>query len=204
MRPRLLALMSAVATAAAVVPAAALPGASASGPLRLARDAAPVVLTGAQIAAWAAPAAEGLAATYPSGASKDNPIGDELRSAHNGTLVVPPTPPGVTQVDPDTVAAYAWDGTAWTQIPVQVDQRFPDFLANGRSDFGFYSEDDTPPEPGQYVYQATYDGDTNHTGSTASASLTVTSPEEIAFDSDRTGVFHRMSQRVRARRATAV
>ena len=94
----------------------ALPGATGSGPLGLARDASPVVLTGAQIAAWAAPAAEGLAAPYPSGASDTNPIGDKLRSAHNGTLVVPPTPPGVTQVAPDTVAAYSWDGAAWSIV----------------------------------------------------------------------------------------
>jgi hypothetical protein len=142
MRSRLVALIAAAVTGAAVVPAAALPGDSTSGPLALARDAAPVVLTGSQIGAWAAPPAEGLAAPYPSGASKDNPFGDELRSAHNGTLTVPPTPPGVTQVDPDTIAAYSWDGTAWKQIPVQVDQRFPYFLANGRSDFGFYSGTD--------------------------------------------------------------
>ncbi|HET7529378.1 MAG TPA: hypothetical protein VFJ98_00300 [Mycobacteriales bacterium] len=141
MRPRLLALASAGAVAAAVVPAAALPSAG-SGPLSVARDAAPVVLTGAQIPAWSAPPAEGLAQPQPSGANSDNPLGDQVRSAHNGRLVVPPTPPGVTQVDPDTVAAYSWDGTGWRQIPVQVDQRFPYFLANGRSGFGFYSGTD--------------------------------------------------------------
>src|SRR3954468_23017987 len=143
MRPRLLALISAAATAAAVVPAAALPSATTgSGPLGVARDAAPVVLTGAQIPAWSAPPAEGLAQPQPSGASSDNPLGDELRSAHNGRLVVPPTPLTVTAVKPDDVAAYSWDGNAWKQIPVQVDQRFPYFLANGRSGFGFYSGTD--------------------------------------------------------------
>jgi hypothetical protein len=55
---------------------------------------------------------------------------------------VPPTPPTVTAVNPDDVAAYAWVGSAWKQIPVQVDQRFPYFLANGRSGFGFYSGTD--------------------------------------------------------------
>src|SRR4051794_6845987 len=99
MRPRLLALAAAAAVTAAVVPAAASgSGASGNGPLAIARDAAPVVLTGAQIPAWSAPPAEGLAQPQPSGASSDNPLGDELRSAHNGRLVVPPTPPGVTQV----------------------------------------------------------------------------------------------------------
>jgi len=143
MRPRLLALISAAAIAAAVVPAAALPSATTgSGPLGVARDAAPVVLTGAQIPAWSAPPAEGLAQPQPSGASSDNPLGDELRSAHNGRLVVPPTPPTVTAVQPDDVAAYTWVGSGWKQIPVQVDQRFPYFLANGRSGFGFYSGTD--------------------------------------------------------------
>ncbi|HET6817860.1 MAG TPA: hypothetical protein VFH66_11595 [Mycobacteriales bacterium] len=143
MRPRLLALVSAAVATAAVVPAAATGSAgSGSGPLAVARDAAPVVLTGAQIPAWAAPAAEGIAQPQPSGASSDNPLGDQLRSAHNGRLVVPPTPPGVTPVNPDEVAAYSWDGTSWKQIPVQIDQRFPYFLANGRSGFGFYSGTD--------------------------------------------------------------
>src|SRR4051812_39140672 len=143
MRPRLVALVSAAAATVAVIPAAAPgPRAAGSGPLAIARDAAPVVLTGAQIPAWSAPPAEGLAQPQPSGASSDNPLGDELRSAHNGRLVVPPTPPGVTQVDPDKVAAYSWTGTAWKQVPVQIDQRFPYFLANGRSGFGFYSGTD--------------------------------------------------------------
>src|SRR3954467_13599448 len=119
MRPRLLALISAAAIAAAGVPAAALPSATTgSGPLGVARDAAPVVLTGAQIPAWAAPPAEGLAKTYPSGAGQEfsgepTSFYDGLRSAHNGQLVVPPTPPTVTQVDPGTVAAYSWTGSGW-------------------------------------------------------------------------------------------
>src|SRR3954467_3942269 len=149
MRPRLLALISAAAIAAAGVPAAALPSATTgSGPLGVARDAAPVVLTGAQIPAWAAPPAEGLAKTYPSGANQEAGSSERkafypaVRSAHNGQLVVPPTPPSVTQVDPSAVAAYAWTGSAWKEIPVQIDQRFPYFLAHGHSGFGFYSGTD--------------------------------------------------------------
>jgi hypothetical protein len=152
-RPRILALVAAIATAGAGLPAAADLGplgtssgtdvaATAGGLLAVARNAAPVVLTGSQIADWAAPAAEGLAKPQPSGANSDNPIGDEVRTAHNGTLVVPPTPPGVTEVKPVQVAAFAWNGQWWRPIRVQVDQRFPYFLANGRSDFGFYSGTD--------------------------------------------------------------
>jgi hypothetical protein len=150
-RFRLPAVAVAAALVAAAVPAAALTHAAApkaSGPLGVARDAAPVVLTGAQIPAWAAPPAEGLAKTYPSGANQEagssepKTFYDGVRSAHNGQLVVPPTPPGVTHVDPGTVAAYSWTGSRWKEIPVQVDQRFPYFLANGHSNFGFYSGTD--------------------------------------------------------------
>ena len=150
MRFRLPAVAAAAALVAAAVPAAALTRSAApaaSGLLGVARDAAPVVLTGAQIPAWAAPPAEGLAKTYPSGANSESAsepgaLYDGVRSAHNGTLVVPPTPPTVTKVLPDDVVAYAWSGNGWKEIPVQIDQRFPYFLANGHSDFGFYSGTD--------------------------------------------------------------
>jgi hypothetical protein len=146
-RVRLLATGAAIALVGTAVPASALAHHAAktdpSGPLAIARDSAPIVLTGAAIPAWAAPAAEGLAKTQPSGANtSDDPLGDNLRSAHNGQLVVPPTPPGVTQVDPDTITAYSWVDGSWKEIRVQVDQRFPYFLANGRSAFGFYSGTD--------------------------------------------------------------
>jgi hypothetical protein len=144
-RSRLLAVAAAAVVTlglpAAAGPAATHPSAAPSL-LALARDAAPVVMTGAQIPAWAAPPAEGVAKPYPSGASSSNPIGDTVRDAHNGYLVVPPTPPGVERVNPDHIAAYAWGKDGWEQIRVQVDQRFPYFLANGRSDFGVYSGTD--------------------------------------------------------------
>ena len=141
MRSRVSAVVSAAATftlLSAVAPHAA----NAVNPVFTpARDAAPVVLTGAQIPAWAAPAAtvQGLAAPYTNGGNK---YVDKTRSAHNGYLVVPPTPPDQLKVNPDTVAAYKWTGSGWRQIPVQVDQRFPYFLANGHSDFGVYSGTD--------------------------------------------------------------
>jgi hypothetical protein len=145
------ATVSVAALVAAAVPAAALSThaashsakAAASGPLGLARDAAPVVLTGAQIPAWAEPAASGVAQPYPAGTNKStNQIGDNARTAHNGTIEVPPNNPAVTQVDPSAVAAYSWVNGGWKEIPVQVDQRFPYFLANGRSSFSFYSGTD--------------------------------------------------------------
>lgn len=102
----------------------------------VARDASPVVLTGAQLPGWSRLSAQGVAEPYPSGVQE---VGGE-RTAHNGTLVVPPD--ARTGVPVDEVAAYAWTGDAWREVAVQVDERFPYFLANGRSDFSFYSGTD--------------------------------------------------------------
>jgi hypothetical protein len=108
-------------------------------PLAVARRVEPVVLTGAQLPTWSRLPATGVAKPYPSGANT-TPGSDEVRDAHNGTLVVPPD---VREGAPvDSVAAYAWNGEAFEEIPVQVDEKFPYFLANGRSDFAFYSGTD--------------------------------------------------------------
>jgi len=119
----------------ALTPASAIsPGAP---PVADPRDAAPVVLTGAQVPDWSRLPAQGVGNTYPSGATT---TGDGVRSAHNGRLVVPPD--ARTGVDPDAIAAYTWTGKRFTEVPVQVDQRFPSFLANGRSSFSTYSGTD--------------------------------------------------------------
>jgi hypothetical protein len=101
-----------------------------------------VTLTGAQLPDWSRLPAEGIAEPYPSGAKDASGagIGDGKRTAHNGRLVIPPD--SRTGVPTDQVAAYNWDGHGWLEVPVQVDQRFPNFLANGRSDFAFYSGTD--------------------------------------------------------------
>ena len=91
-------------------------------------------MTGAQFPEWSRLAAVGQAKTYPSGAL------DETRDAHNGTIHIPPDTR--TGVAADKIAAYKWDGAQFVEVPVQVDQRFPYFLANGRSDFGMYSGTD--------------------------------------------------------------
>ena len=100
-----------------------------------ARQAEAVVLTGADLPGWSRLAAEGTPAPYPSGSA----VGE--RDAHNGTVVVPPDPRGAG-VPVDEVAAYRWDGKRFVEVPVQVDERFPHFLANGNSDFGLYSGTD--------------------------------------------------------------
>jgi hypothetical protein len=127
------------ATSVAHASAAAAPRfAAAAGPIVSARANEPVILTGSQVPAWTRSAATGVAKTYPSGTP--SPPGDGVRSAHNGTLAVPPD--ARTGVDPNRVAAYAWTGSAWTEIPVQVDQKYQYFLANARSSFSFYSGTD--------------------------------------------------------------
>ncbi len=99
-----------------------------------ARSVETVILTGADLPSWSSAPAEGAAYPWPYGAL----VGE--RSAHaNGQLVVPPVETGV---DPDTVAAYRWDGSAFVEVPVQVDERFPYFLANPNSSFGIYSGTD--------------------------------------------------------------
>jgi hypothetical protein len=102
-----------------------------------ARADAVVTLTGAQLPAWSRAAATGTPKTYPSGAATGP------RSAHNGTLVVPPDArPGV---EPSEIVAFRWEPLAkrFVEVPVQVDQRFPNFLANPPSDFALYSGTDT-------------------------------------------------------------
>ena len=135
--PRTLGLAAAAAASVLVTSVAGTFGAIAAGPEDVlpTRAAAPIVLTGAQLPEWSRLAATGTPNPYPSGAL----IGE--RSAHNGTFVVPPdTRSGV---DAEKVAAYKWDGARFVEVPVQVDQRFPYFLANPDSEFGIYSGTDT-------------------------------------------------------------
>lgn len=103
---------------------------------RTARRAEAVVLTGAQLPTWSRLAATGTPNPYPSGSTTGE------REAHNGTIVVPPDPRS-EGVPVDQLVAFKWDGRRFREIPVQVDERFPYFLANGDSDFGIYSGTDT-------------------------------------------------------------
>jgi len=144
---RKLLLAAAAATLLNAAPLAALAGSpmptlryNSSGPIVSARASEPVVITGAQVPQWSRSSATGAAAAYPSGASKSTG-GDGVRSAHNGVLTVPAD--SRTGADPDQVTAFRWDGaTGWVEVPVQVDQRYPYFLANGHSSFSVYSGTD--------------------------------------------------------------
>ena len=116
------------------------PALAAGGPFVTARASEPVVLTGAQVPAWSGASATGVAAPYPSGSLKADG-GDGVRSAHNGVLEAPPAS-AQTGVSVDQVTAFRWDAGGWREIPVQVDKKYPYFLANGHSGFAFYSGTD--------------------------------------------------------------
>ena len=127
----------ALTLAALALPAAhRAQAAGGAAPVAVARHAEAVVLTGADLPTWSRLPATGAPATYPSGSAEGE------RNAHNGTVVVPPDPRGAG-VDVGQVVAYRWTGSRFIEIPVQVDERFPWFLANGNSDFGVYSGTDT-------------------------------------------------------------
>lgn len=129
-------LAATVALSALVAPAAlAKPDETSPNPLA-AREVEPVVLIGAQLPSWSRAAA--VAAPTPYGDGSLN----ETRSAHNGTVVVPPD--ARTGVPVDEIVGYRWDARKgrYREIPFQVDERFPYLLANGRSDFGVYSATD--------------------------------------------------------------
>lgn len=115
------------------------------GPLAVARDVEAVVMTGADLPDWSRAAAQGVAKPYPAGAPADGeefgiPPGDGVRSAHHGTIVVPPDARDGAAVD--RIAAYRWENGAWVEVPVQVDERYPYFLANAHSGFAWYSGTD--------------------------------------------------------------
>ena len=98
------------------------------------RSVETVVLTGAELGTWSSAPAAGAAYPWPYGAL----LGE--RSVHdNGQLVVPPVENGV---DADSLVAFRWEDGDFVEVPVQVDERFPVFLANPDSDFGLYSGTD--------------------------------------------------------------
>jgi hypothetical protein len=101
------------------------------------RAVEPVVLIGAQIPDWSGPAADTECAPYPSGTSFAESFTGG-RDAHNGIDV--PTP--AIGVSVDQIVAYRWDGTAFVEIPVQVDQRYYYCLSNPPSGFSAYSGTD--------------------------------------------------------------
>lgn len=107
-----------------------------------ARHVEPVVLNGVELAEWSRLPAVGRPAPYPAG-DDTFPAGDGVRSAHHGTLTIPPDPREATNIPVDDLAAFRWEEGDWIEVPVQVDERYPYFLANARADFSTYSGTDT-------------------------------------------------------------
>ncbi|MCW5890324.1 MAG: hypothetical protein KIT14_07200 [bacterium] len=97
------------------------------------RAVEPVTITGAEVPGWSRLAAQTVCAPYPSGTTGG-------RDAHNGTTIVPPDPR--TGVPVERIVAFRWTGLAWSEIPVQVDERFHYCLSNPGSDFAIYSGTD--------------------------------------------------------------
>jgi hypothetical protein len=129
MRLRLFAVVSLASLVAGLAPAGSVAHAA---PTDLDRGVEPVVLTGAQLPEWSRLPAEGVANPHFSEGSD--------RDAHNGRLEVPPDTR--TGAPVEQVSAYSLQGGTWTEVPVQVDERFPYFLANGASSFAVYSGTD--------------------------------------------------------------
>ncbi len=136
------------------------PGAMLARETAVERRVEAVVLTGSQLPGWSVPAAFGVPYPYPSGTGivgqcsalfpmalcdRLDPLGGPSGSnnAHNGVMLYPaadlPAPMGL---DPARLAAFAWKDDRFVEIPLQVDQRFPHFLANAASDFALYSGTD--------------------------------------------------------------
>lgn len=187
-RRKTIALVAGAAVAGLLAPAGLVATAKATPIQPVARKAEPVVLTGTQLPTWSRLPAAGSALPWPSG------FLDGVRDAHHGTLVVPPDVR--TGVDPGQVVAYKWQPNAnkWNEVPVQVDQRFPYFLANANSEFAMYSAVDE---------ELTYAWDTERWKMTAGSCTTAFPPgastmadpvptldddDEVVFMADDAGV----------------
>ena len=125
-----------------VVPAAAallvLPGAAlAQDPtVPAARDTSPVVLTGAALGEWAAPAEQSAKLPLTDLVEEGDPHSDyaEPELSTGATLG--------TGVPVGRLLGYRWTGSGFEQIPFQVDEVFTRYLDNSASGFAIYSGQD--------------------------------------------------------------
>lgn len=117
-----------------------------------ARETEPVVLTGADVAGWAAPGDVALARPDLGGLRcqgnrevfGDTPLTPESTCTHNAyedqlsaqTLLAAEGTPT------RQLLAYRWDGRGFTQVPFQVDEVFTRHLSNNVSGFSVYSNTD--------------------------------------------------------------
>ena len=111
-------------------------GAAAQTVVSVNRGVEAVVMSGSQFPSWSRLEAQGL------GSNAFAPGEDTIRDAHHGLVEPGEDPSNRDGVPVEEVTAFRWDGRDWKEVPVQVDQRFPYFLVNNRSDFGIYSRVD--------------------------------------------------------------
>lgn len=116
-------------------------------PIAAARETEPVVLTGASFPTWAKPADVTLERPGTGGkeCTEENPAKDPEACTHN-QYEDPDfsSQEHLQQEGPatDRLLGYRWTGTAFEQIPFQVDEMFQRYLSNNNSGFAFYSETD--------------------------------------------------------------
>ena len=140
MRRRLL-LPLVLLVALPLVPASAAPV-----PAAQVRDTDPVVMTGADFPAWAAPADVALDSGSVGGAMCQGGVDEE--ACTNNTYEDPEvSTQEVAQqsgVPVERLVGYRWHPQArkLVQVPFQVDERFVRYLSNNASGFAFYSETD--------------------------------------------------------------
>jgi hypothetical protein len=134
--------LSGITLVGVLVAATLMPATAQAQSATAARRVEPVVLKGSKLPAWSQLPAVGQPNPDPPNVPCDPDATDCFRDAHNGEAVPPPD--ARTGVNVEEIAGFRWDATLkrFVEIPVQVDQMYPYFLANERSDFAFYSNTD--------------------------------------------------------------
>ena len=146
MRRALISTVAALAVGGTmVVPALANPVPGVADPtIAAARDAEPVVLTGASFPQWAAPAEVTAKAPSPAGASCTSGNNTCSHNQYEKPEVATGDMLG-KGVDVNKLLGYRWTGHKFVQIPFQVDQIVTRYISNNASTFSFYSETDQHP-----------------------------------------------------------
>jgi hypothetical protein len=135
---------------------AQLPATSQSDPLATARETEPVVLTGANFPGLAVPAdvtakvptVEGAQCLVNEGGAGDTDLTPNEACSHNtyedpdASSADVTNAAGIEGPAVDRLLGYRWNGSAFEQIPFQVDEMFVRYLSNNASGFAFYSETD--------------------------------------------------------------
>jgi len=152
MRTRLAALV-ALALGAGLLPVGASFAQVPDPTIAAGRETEAVVLNGASFPEWAtlgdvtleAPSLDGARCQATKEGAPENPITTSKECTHNQY-----EDPDVQSSDflkhsgvpVDRLLGYRWNGTAFEQIPFQVDEMFTRYLSNNNSGFSFYSETD--------------------------------------------------------------